>query len=407
MQFLCRYGTPDGRILTKVQQGSDADAVRKELERQGFHIFEIRQRGFLFEMRLPFMGPPSGHRRMPLDQFLAFNQELAALLRAGLPILQGLGLMLERIEDPHTRQVLTEIHDQIKSGSELSDAFASFGNMFPPLYAATLKAGERSGELESVIRRYIRYLKLVSNSRKKATSALVYPAVLITLSIGMLAILAIYVVPSFSQFYEDLDAELPALTQFTLTISFFLRDNILWILASLFVIVIGLRNWTATPNGRLFVDRLRLRIPLLGSISLFFSLSEFCRALATLLSGGIPLVTALDTAVSAVGNSYIRKAVAPVIGNVSQGEAFNESLEETAVFPHIAIDMIKVGEATGSLDEMLSSVADYFDENIETKVERLLTLVEPVMLVGMGFLVAMILVSIYLPMFGAFSQVGN
>lgn len=406
MQFVCRYGTPDGRILTNVQQGSDADAVKRELERQGFHIFEVRQRGSLFNFQLPFVGG-GRKRRMPLDQFLAFNQELAALLRAGLPILQGLEMMLERIEDPHTRQVLTEVHDQVKSGAELSEAFANFGDMFPPLYASTLKAGERSGELESVIRRFIRYLQLVSTSRKKVVSALVYPAVLVVLSIIMLSILAIYVVPSFSKFYEDLDAELPTLTQVTLAISFFLRDNLLWILGGLFVFGIFMNNWTATPKGRAFVDRMRLRIPLVGQIFQLFSLSEFCRSLATLLSGGIPLVTALDTAVNAVGNSHIRTAVSPVIENVTRGEAFHESLEETAVFPHIAIDMIKVGEATGSLDEMLNSVSDYFDEAIETKVDRLLTLVEPVMLVVMGFLVALLLVSIYLPMFGAFSQVGN
>ena len=404
MQFVCRYGTPDGRVLTRVQQGSNADAVRRELERQGFHIFEIRSRGLRFDFKLPFLG---GKRRIPDEEFLAFNQELAALLRAGLPLLQSLDLMHESVEDPTMRQVLGEIRDQVKSGSELSDAFANFGDLFPPLYASSLRAGERSGDLEPVIRRFIRYLQIVSSARKRVVSALVYPTVLILLSLGMLAILAIYVVPSFSKFYADLEAELPKITQITLSISFFLRDNLWPILGILTVTWLALRNWAATPSGQLFFDGLKLQIPLVGQIFHYFSLSEFCRSLATLVAGGIPLVSALDTSVKAVGNTQIRTRIAPVIDEVRQGQSFNESLERTEVVPHIAINMIKVGETTGSLDEMLYSVSDYFDEKVETRVTRLLTLVEPIMLVVMGGLVAMLLVSIYLPMFGAFSQVGN
>ena len=331
----------------------------------------------------------------------------AALLRAGLPLLQALDLMLERIEEPHLRQVLTEIRDQVKSGVELSDAFAGFGDMFPPLYASTLKAGERSGELESVIRRFIRYLRLVSTARKKVVSALIYPSVLIGLSIGMLAVLAIYVVPSFSKFYRDLDAELPAITQVTLAVSFWLRDHYLFLFGGLFVLAVALGNWRRTEAGRLFFDRLRLRIPIVGDIFLYFSLSEFSRSLSTLLAGGIPLVSALGTAVSAVGNRHVSDAIAPVIDEVRQGQAFNDALDRTNVFPNLAIDMIKVGEATGSLDDMLNSVSDYFDETVETRVQRLLTLVEPIMLIVMGVLVALLLISIYLPMFGALSQVGN
>lgn len=404
MQFVCRYGTPDGRVLTKVQNGADATSVRHELEKQGFHIFEVRPRGSLFNFELPFA---KKRRRMPIDEFLAFNQELAALLRAGLPLLQALELMLERIEEPNLRQVLTEIRDQVKSGIELSDAFASFGDMFPPLYASTLKAGERSGELESVIRRFIRYLRLVSTARKKVVSALIYPAVLIGLSIGMLAVLAIYVVPSFSKFYRDLDAELPAITQITLAVSFWLRDHYLFLLGGLVLAGILSTNWRKTPTGLLFFDRLRLRIPIVGDIFRYFALSEFCRSLSTLLAGGIPLVSALDTAVQAVGNRHVSGSIAPVIDEVRQGQPFNEALDRTRAFPNLAIDMIKVGEATGSLDDMLNSVSDYFDETVETRVQRLLTLVEPIMLVVMGALVALLLISIYLPMFGALSQVGN
>ena len=403
MQFVCRYGTPDGRILNQVQQGADESAVRHELERQGFHIFEVRPRGIPFQIKLPFR---SRRKRMPLDEFLAFNLEMAALLRAGLPLLQSLDMMLERMADSHLADVLTEIRDRVQSGEELSAAFASFGDLFPPLYASTLKAGERSGELESVIRRFIRYLRLIISARSRVVSALVYPAVLIGLSISMLAIMAIYVVPSFSRFYSDLGAELPALTQITLSVSFWLRDNILWILGLLIVGGFLARRWGATEAGRRFFDHLRLKIPLVGEICHQFSLSEFCRSMSTLLAGGIPLISALETVVHAVGNFYISERIRPAIDQVRQGQAFHVALDRTGVFPKISIDMIKVGEATGSLDEMLSSVSDYFDERVETKVQRLLTLIEPLMLIVMGALIALLLISIYLPMFGALSQVG-
>lgn len=403
MQFVCRYGTPDGQIQTQVESASDETAVRRSLERQGFHIFEIRPRGVPFKIRLPF----GGRRKIPDDQFLAFNLEVAALLRAGLPLLQALELMLERMEDLRLKAVLTEIRDRVKAGEELSEAFASFGDLFPPLYPATLKAGEHSGELESVIRRFIRYLRLVIHARKRLVSAMIYPAVLIGMSITMLVIMAIFVVPNFTKFYDDLNAELPALTQITLGISFWLRDHVVWLVIGLVAAFFGYRSWSATPQGRLAVDRWSLKVPLIGTIFHLFSLSEFCRSLSTLLTGGIPLISALDTAVGAVSNRHISASITPAISHVREGKAFYESLDETEVFPHIAIDMIKVGEATGSLDEMLSSVSDYFDEKVETRVQRLLTLVEPIMLVVMGAIIGTILISIYLPMFSAFSQVGN
>ncbi|MEM9558316.1 MAG: type II secretion system F family protein [Acidobacteriota bacterium] len=405
MQFVCRYGTPDGRVLTEVQQGPNAESVRRDLERRGFHIFEVKQRGFGFDLALPF--GQRRKRKMPMREFLAFNQELAALLRAGLPLLQSLDLMLERMEDPLLRDVLTDIRDDVRSGAELSDAFGKFGDMFPPIYASTLKAGERSGELESVIRRFIRYLRLVLDARKRVVSALVYPSVLILLSLSMLTVMAVYVVPQFSKFYSDLDAELPQITQITLGVSFWLRDNFFLLIGGLVVGGFLFRRWSRTPSGRRAVDAMKLKLPIIGEIFHLFSLSEFSRSAATLIAGGIPLVSAMETSTDAIGNTEISARIRPSITEVRQGRAFYEALESTDVFPNLAIDMVKVGEATGSLDEMLTSVADYFDERVETRVERLLSLVEPVMLVIMGGLISVLLISIYLPMFSAIGQVGN
>jgi type IV pilus assembly protein PilC len=250
----------------------------------------------------------------------------------------------------------------------------------------------------------MRYQRLVMDAGKRVVSALVYPAVLIGLSILMLLVMAIYVVPSFAKFYDDLGAELPALTQITLAISFFLRDHFLILSALLIAAVVTFRTWLHSPAGRRSFDTFKLRLPLLGSIFHRFALSEYTRSLATLLAGGIPLVSALETSTDAVGNIFISTRLRAAIGDVRQGTSLHVAVERTETFPHMAVNMLKVGEATGALDEMLNSIGDYFDEFVETRVQRLLSLVEPVMLVVMGMLIAVLLISIYLPMFGALSQ---
>ncbi len=404
MQYVCRLGTPDGRVLTQIEKGSDEDSLRRSLERQGFHIFELRQRGL--KISLPFFGK-GRRKKLKIQEFLLFNTELAALLRAGLPLLQALELMLESMENEDFKSVLSEIYENVKSGAELSDAFGEHGDMFPSLYAPTLKAGERSGELEQVVRRFVRYLRLVLDARKRVVSALVYPLVLIGLSIAMLVLMAIFVVPNFSRFYADLGAELPTITKVTLGISFFIRDYFFFLAGGLFLASWAFRRWRATPSGLLVVDRWRLRLPILGTIFHYFSLAEFCRSLATLLTGGIPLVSAMETAVSSVSNAYISAQLGPPIDEVREGQAFHETLRRTEEFPNLAIDMIKVGEATGALDDMLTAVADYFDEQVEVRMQRLLSLVEPFMLIVMGCIIAVLLISIYLPMFSALSSVGG
>jgi type IV pilus assembly protein PilC len=405
MQYLCRIGTPDGRVLEEVFTASDETALKSELGKRGYHLFEVQRRGgggILPRFALPRFG--GRRRKIPVDEFLVFNQELAALLKAGLPLLQALDLMLERMPNPHFRSVLTEVRDQVKSGVDLSEAFAQYGDLFPRLYPSSLKAGERSGELEQVIRRFIRYMKLVLDARRRVVSALIYPAVLVCLSIAMIVVMTIYVVPKFMVFFENLDAELPLITRLMLSVSNFARGNAGIIVAIVVGGAIFLRQWGRTDGGRLALDRLRLKVPFLGSVLHRFALSEFTRSLATLLSGGIPLVPAFEIAVSAVGNMFVRSRLEPTIQMVREGKPFYVALESSGVFTDMSVDMVKVGETTGSLDEMLTSVSDFLDEQIETRMGRLLTLVEPLMLVFMGIIIAIILISIYLPMFSVMGQ---
>ena len=400
MEFVCRVGTPDGRVLEEVFNASDEASLRNDLSKRGYHLFDMRRRGVPKRLQLP----GRRRRRISDQQFLIFNQELAALLRAGLPLLQTLDLMLERMKNPTFRGVLTEIRDRVKSGEDLSEAFAAYGDLFPSLYPSSLKASERSGELEGVIRRFIRYMQLVLQARRRVVSALVYPAVLVCVSIAMITVMAIYVVPKFMGFFEDLDAELPLITQVVLAGSTFLSQNWLLLLAAIVAAVWGVRVWGRTDVGRVALDHVKLRVPFVGPVLHRFALAEFCRSLATLLSGGIPLVPAFEIGVSAVGNSFVRNRIEPKIQLVREGKPFHQALEESEIFTDMAVDMVKVGEATGSLDEMLTSVADFLDEQIETRMQRLLSLVEPLMLVFMGIIIAILLIAIYLPLFTMLGQ---
>jgi type IV pilus assembly protein PilC len=362
----------------------------------------VTRPGLLSKLSLPNLRP---RRRISTDDFLIFNQELAALLRAGLPLLQALELMLERMKHPRFRPVLTDIRDRVKSGENLSDAFASYGDTFPSLYASTLKAGERSGEMEGVLRRFIRYLQLVTTSRKRVVSALVYPAFLIGASLVMMTVLALFVVPKFMTFYEDMNAQLPMMTKVMLGTVGFVRSNWILLVVGLVTGIVFFRRWRRSASGAIQYDHARLLIPFVGSILHRFSLAEFCRSLGTLLTGGIPLVTALEIAVDGVGNAFLKHHMGSVINDVRQGQPFYAALEKTRVFTDLGVNMVKVGEATGSLDEMLGSVADLLDEQVETRTQRLLSLVEPVMLVVMAVVIGTLLISIYLPMFSVITQV--
>jgi type IV pilus assembly protein PilC len=396
-QFVCRLGTPEGRVLEEVHTANNEATLRGELEKRGLHVFDIKPKGLgrlggggLFER---------GPRAMPADEFLIFNQELAALLKAGLPLLQALNMMTDRMDDSSFRPVLSDIRDRVESGADLSEAFGAHEELFPRLYPSALKAGEKSGELESVIRRFIRYQRLMLDARRRVISALIYPAVLIVTSITMVAVLMVYVMPKFLDFYDSLEGELPLLTQITLGISVFLSTHWKLELVLLVAAWFGFRAWKKTEAGRLSLDTFKLKLPLVGSILRRLALSEFTRALGTLLAGGIPLVPAYQLASEAVGNTHVRGRIEPKVQMVREGRAFHEALEAAEVFPPMALDMIQVGEATGALDDMLNSVSELFDEQVETQVGRILSVIEPIMLVIMGIIVGLILVSLYLPMF--------
>ena len=400
-EFIVRVGTPEGEVIERHVRAANARSAQEELRRQGMHVFDAK-RGTL---RLADL-VPRGRGGVSTERFLTFNQELLALTKAGLPIIQSFDIMLERQKVPRFREILTDIRDKIKSGVALSDAFASYGDLFPPIYATSLRAGERSGDLEGVLRRFLRYQKIIVNLRKKVIGALIYPAVLVSLSMGMVFIMMTYVIPRFAEFYQGFNAELPVFTRLMIALATGLRNH----LVLLIIIFVGgfilMRRWIETA-GRLIWDRFKLHVPMVGGILHRFAIMQFTQSLGTLLSGGTPMVPSIEIASQSVTNQLVATRIAGIVQNVREGEPLWRSLESTGVVSDLAVEMIKVGESTGALTEMLSNVSEFYDEEIEARLARVVAAIEPIILIVMGGVIAALLYAFYLPLFQLTSIGGN
>lgn len=400
-QFSIKAGWPDGSVAEESILAPDSKAAQVEIERRGGHVFEVRRHGLV----LPG-GRRSGKKgRVKMADFLVFNQEIIALLKAGLPVVRSFEILLERQESPALRAVLADVKDRVNSGASISEAFAEQGDLFPRLYWTSLKAGEKSGEIESVLRRYLKYQKTVMAISRKVVSTLVYPAILMVLSAVLITILMTVVIPKFQDFFADFQADLPLLTVIVVGIAGFLRDNALWLFPGVAVGAWLVWRWLRTPTGREWSDRTLLKLPFLGGLFQRFAITQFTRSLATLLGGGTPLVPSLENAAEAISNRHIAKRVREVIPKVREGGELWQALESTGIFTNLTIEMIKVGETSGALEEMLTAVSDFYDEEIDVLLARVITLVEPAILVMMGGIIVTILLSVYLPIFKIMSQI--
>jgi len=392
-EFIVRVGTPDGTITERHVQALSARAAENDLRQQGMHVFEAKRGSVHLRDLLP-----RRRKIISTEHFLLFNQELLALVKAGLPILQSFDIMLERQKNLRFKEVLTDVREKLKSGVALSDAFASYGAAFPPIYSTSLRAGERSGDLEGVLRRFLRYQKIIVNLRKRVIGALIYPTVLIILSSGMVFIMLTKVIPKFAEFYEGFGAELPWFTSLMISISKTLNTN----LPIVAVVAVGgyllLRRWINT-SGRVVWDRFKLRIPLAGGILHRFGIMQFTQSLGTLLAGGTPMVPSIEIASQSVTNLSMSTKIFGIVQNVREGEPLWRSLENTGAISDLAVEMIKVGESTGALTEMLGNVSEFYDEEIESRLTRMVSAIEPMILVFMGAVIAILLYAFYLPLF--------
>ncbi len=399
-EFVARVGTAEGSVLEQRHRALNEESLRRELTAKGYTVFRVWEHGG--KLRLPLIGR---RERLSSMEFLIFNQQLATLLRAGMPVLQSLELLQRSQGGAYFREVLTRVLEDVRSGVSLSDAFAAQGGVFPKLYCATILAGERSGELVGVLTRYIQHQQLLEAVWRKVKTALTYPIVLLSLSAALIVVLVTYVIPRFATFYLGFAADLPLPTRLVLGFSSAIQHYGLYGLGALAVAYLLSRRWLRSDAGIIAIDRLRLKIPFVGRILHLFALSQFVRSLGTLIAGGTPLVNSLEIASGTVTNRAVGDPLTRVPHRVREGQALWTSLEATGLFPELSIAMVQVGEATGALEGMLANVSQFYDESIEVRLARVVTLIEPAVLVIMGGVVSMLLLSVYYPMFTLMNKV--
>jgi type IV pilus assembly protein PilC len=389
---------PTGEIVERTLDAADESALRRELEDKDLLVLDLKKRN-----AVSASVAEAFRRRVKINprEFLFFNQEFSALLRAGLPILTSLDILIDRRKNPVFKRALVEIRDRVKGGEALSDAFGAQGELFPKLYAASLASGERSGELPNVLKRYIVFTRTILTIQKKVVSALIYPAILMCASLILVAIMVFFVIPNFSGLFKDLGTDLPWYTQVLVDISGGLRSQWPLVVSILVGAVVAVFVWKRSEAGQIGFDKLKMKIPLVGPVIRDYAQNRFSRTLSTLLGGGIPLVTSLELAARAVGNRLLEKELLGVTVRVREGQSLWESLEKTGYITDITVEMVKVGESTGALTEMLDSASEFSEEEIDYKLTKLVSLIEPLMLVFMALVVTGLLLAFYMPLIRA------
>ncbi|HKD02465.1 MAG TPA: type II secretion system F family protein [Terriglobales bacterium] len=393
-EFLVKAADERGHLLQQVENGYSEAEVRERFVQQGFLVYWVKPRGIYSGGRLRL----SAGTKVKPSQFLIFNQQFLTLIKAGLPILNSLDLLIKRQKSPKLRTLLENVRDRVKSGELLSDAFAAQA-AFPKIYTTTLLAGEKSGNMEEVLSRYIAFQRMALTFKKKLAVSLVYPALLVTVVLCMLVFLITYVVPQFAKLFESLDAKLPAITVMMLAIGTNAQQYAPYVLIGLVVIAALIWRWKETDKGAERIDRTILALPLLGDIWLKYQVANFSRMLSTLLAGGMPLVPSLETAGASMSSRRILNGVHDAAARVREGRSLARSLEEQKMFPDLSVEMIEVGESTGALPAMLNSVAEFYEEDVQTALGAAMALIEPVILIIMAVFVGGVLISLYLPIF--------
>lgn len=402
-EFICRLGTPSGEIITRIVEASGLTEAKSQLEGEGFKVFNVASADKGLSAMLS--GNKTGKGKVKQADFLLFNQQLSALLRAGIPVLQSIGLLRHRSASENLRKVLADVEDKIKSGIPLSEAFEAQG-IFPKIYTASLLSGEKSGALDEILIRFVDYLKRSVAISRKLRGALAYPAFLLVAATFMVAFLTLYIVPRMSDLFKGISANqgLPTVTVVVLAISNGVAGNIWWLLPLILVLGFAIVIWLRTPSGKLLLHRFLLKLPIVGALIRQMTISQLARSLSTLLSGGITVPDSWDIASQAINNLELRRRSQAVLPLIREGRGFTEALGKANWMPELGLDMIGIGESSGSLREMLDEVANFYDAEAEVRLEQLTTLLEPLILLLMAGVVLTILLAIYLPIIQTISS---
>ena len=392
-EFVCRIADERGQISQQVEVANSEGELRDRYTQQGLYIYSIRPRA-----GLAAVSTRGSAKKIKLNEFLIFNQQFVTLVRAGLPILKALELLSGHIAQPSLRSSLEDIRDRVRAGALLSEAFRE-QHVFPEVYTTSLLAGEKSGNIDEVLSRYVNYQRTALTVKKKLKSSLVYPILLVCMVTIMMTILVTYVIPKFAELYGTMSQDLPAITLVLIDFTNGIKHYWLFFIVIVTIAALAAWSWSQTAAGGQGMDRLKAKIPIAGEIWTKYQVAQFSRILATLLAGGIPLVQALETARQSVVSPLLRQTLDSATQEVRGGKPLWESLSHYQFFPGMAIEMIQVGESSGALHPMLAGVADFYEEDVSTAMTALLSLIEPVILIFMGVVVAFVLIALYLPIF--------
>ena len=393
-EFVCKVADASGRVYSQVEPAESISEARQKLSDRGLFVYQVRPREVVF-------GAALGQRRAKTvhgNDFLVFNQQFNTLIKAGIPILKALDLLAERAAAPRLRPILGAVRRLVREGTTLSEALQQQG-VFPKVYTTSVLAGEKSGNLSGVLEYYIAYQRVTTGLRKKLIATLIYPTILVCAATLIVTYLVSTVIPKFALLYGDLNINLPAATRILLAITVTYRPFLLAGIGIMVVLALAAFAWSRSDKGGLALERLRMRLPLVGDILTKFQFAQFCRTLSTLLAGGTPLVQAMETAGDAINGRLVSGAITHGAKLVREGQSLHDGLASTGLVPELALEMVEVGEASGALSPMLGSVAEFYEDEVNNRLANMVALIEPAILMFMAVLIAFILVALYLPMF--------
>jgi type IV pilus assembly protein PilC len=400
-EYLCKLATAGGRVVSQTEQAMSEAEVRQRLTAQGYYVFSVHPKELLREKLRSL-----GSRKIAADDFLIFNEQFLTLSKSGRPLQKSLNLLARQARSDALRAALQNVQEKVRGGAVLSEAFEAVGS-FPKVYCATLNAGERSGNLDRVLAQYVAYQKIRRAFRKKLIAALIYPSILLVFLVTLISFVIAFIVPRFAALYADLDVTLPVVTQVLIAVSLGMKRIAVFVLVAIVLAIFAFRTAARSQQVRLKWDRLKYHLPVIGKLLLKFSVAEFARTLSTLLQGGIPIVSALDTTKESVSSPLLSKAIVQAQKEVTGGGSLHVSLRMSGFFPPIALDMVEVGEATGALPAMLEGLAEFFEEDVSIDLATLVALVDPLMIGSIAIMVAFVLIAFYLPLFSLAGQIGS
>jgi len=391
--FQCRLATEDGQTFSQSFLAPSPEEARKHFESEGLCVLSVKRDWKRIQVNAPFQ------KKISDNDFIMINQELVALVKAGYPILKSIEIIVSRVKDVHLKEILVKVENEVRGGKSLSEAFLPYEQYFSRIYTASLMAGERSGNLPGILNRFIAYAKVIAQTKKKIKTALTYPSLLIVFSFILLGVLINFILPRFSSFYRDFEAELPALTRWLIAFSTSLRNHLIYVLIFIFALIIAYFQMKKREKTNVFLDRIKLNIPYARNVWIESGTSLFCRTLNLLLEAGISLLSAVSISTQAIPNKFLVEKMKDLPEHIKNGETLSDSLTKADFFTPLALDMIRIGETSANLEGMLRDVADVYDERTKAKIETFVSLIEPVIIIFMGLVVAAMLLSVYLPIF--------